>query len=96
MHKKRVLKSFGELPQAHESVQWKWKKQEKQRVCKNVIDGRKHFIGRLQKTGENDWGKLWVNDSGHYEGTISLVNRWMSPKGMVFRVWAHERAPLNS
>ena len=35
---------------------------------KNVIDGRKHFIGRLHKTGEDDWDKLWANDSGHNEG----------------------------
>ena len=31
------------------------KKQEKKRHArKNVIDGRKHYIGRLRKTGEND------------------------------------------
>ena len=41
---------------------------------KNVIDGRKHFIRRLRKTGENDWDKLRDNVSGHNEGTICLVN----------------------
>ena len=45
----------------------------KLRVCKNVIDGRKHFIGRLHKTGEDDWDKL-RDDSGHNKGTICLVN----------------------
>ena len=43
-------------------------------MCKNVIDGRKNFTGHLRKTGENDWDKLQVNDSGHNEGTICLVN----------------------
>ena len=28
----------------------------------------------LHKTGEDDWDKLWANDSGHNEGTICLVN----------------------
>ena len=43
-------------------------------ACKSVIDGRKHFIGCLHKTGEDDWDKL-RDDSGHNEGTICLVNR---------------------
>ena len=46
----------------------------KRRTRKSVVDGRKHFIGHLRKTGENDWDKLWVNDSGHNKGTICLVN----------------------
>ena len=41
---------------------------------KNVIDGRKLFIGRIRKAGENDLDKLRVNDSGHNKGTICLVN----------------------
>ena len=41
---------------------------------KNVIDGRKHFIGHLQEADENDCDKLLVNDSGHNEGTVYLVN----------------------
>ena len=48
------------------------------------------------KTGENDLDKLHVNDSGHNEGTICLVNRWIGTRGMGFRAWAHKRAPLNS
>ena len=28
----------------------------KRRARKNVIDGRKHYIGRLQKTGETSFG----------------------------------------
>ena len=64
---------------------------------KNVIDGRKHFIGRLHKTGEDDWDKLWDNDSGHNEGTYHLFSKRVNwCQGMVFRAWAHERAPLNS
>ena len=46
---------------------------------KSVIDGKKHFIGRLHKTGEDDW-----DDSGHNEGTICLVNGQMGARGMVF------------
>ena len=47
----------------------------------------------MQRTGENDLDKLRVNDCGHNEGIICLVN-WC--QGMVFRAWAHERVPLNS
>ena len=42
---------------------------------KNVIDGRKHYIGRLQKTGEKDRDKLRVNDYGHNEGTHLFSKR---------------------
>ena len=41
---------------------------------KNVFGGRKPFIKCTQRTGENDLNKLRVNDSGHNEGTICLVN----------------------
>ena len=47
---------------------------EKNDACVSVIDGRKHFIRHLHKTGEDDWDKLRYNDSGHNEGTICLVN----------------------
>ena len=50
------------------------KQEKKQHVHKNVIDGRKPFIGHIRKTGENDLDKLQVNDSGHTEGTICLMN----------------------
>ena len=30
------------------------KQEKKRRARKNVIDGRKHYIGRLRKTGEDD------------------------------------------
>ena len=47
-------------------------------VTKNArvknVDGRKHFIGHIRKTGKNDLGKLRVNNSGHNEGTICLIN----------------------
>ena len=42
----------------------------KRRARKNVFGGRKPFIRRTQRTGENDLNKLRVNDSGHNEGTI--------------------------
>ena len=32
----------------------KQRNKKKRRARKNVIDGRKHYIGRLQKTGEKD------------------------------------------
>ena len=46
----------------------------KQHACKNVFDGRKHFIGRIRKTGENDLDNFRVNNSGHNEGILCLVN----------------------
>ena len=30
------------------------KQEKKRRARKNVIDGRRHYIGRLRKTGEDD------------------------------------------
>ena len=47
---------------------------EKMMQCKNVIDGRKPFTRRIQKTGENHLHELQVNDYGYNEGTICLVN----------------------
>ena len=44
-------------------------------MCYNVIDGREYFIKCIQKTGENNFDKLWVNNSGHNEGTICLVHK---------------------
>ena len=75
MQKKRIWKKHPGFMQApaspQKSVQWKWKKQrKKQHTRKSVIDGRKHFIGHLHKTGEDDWDKLWDNVSGHNEDTI--------------------------
>ena len=46
----------------------------KRRARKNVFGGRKPFIRRTQRTRENDLHKLRINDSGHNEGTICLVN----------------------
>ena len=50
-------------------------KQEKNNARKNVFGGRKPFIRHTQRNGENDLHNLQVNDSGHNEGTICLVNR---------------------
>ena len=52
----------------------KMKERKKRCARKNVIDGRKRFIGRIRKTGENDLDKRRANDSGHNEGIICLVN----------------------
>ena len=60
------------------------------------VNGRKPFIMPKQKTGENDLHKLLGNDCGYNVGTICVVNGCISLKRMVFRAWAHERAPLNS
>ena len=87
---KECLKKYfcdsRKLPQTHEKVcdENETKKQRKKRhVRKNVFGGRKPFIRRTQRTGENDLDKvrvngldkLRVNNSGHNEGTICLVNR---------------------
>ena len=51
----------------------------------------------MQKTGENVLDKLQVNNYGHNEGTICLVNRRIGIKGWFFmRAWMYKRAPLNS
>ena len=48
---------------------------EKRHARKSIVDGRKHFIGPLHKTGEDDWYKLRDNDSGHNEGTYHLFSK---------------------
>ena len=56
------------------AMKMKQRNKEKRRACKSVFDGRKHFIGHIRKTGENDLNKLHLNNSGHNKGTICLVN----------------------
>ena len=68
-------------------------KEKKRRAPKIFFDGRKEFIRRVRKTRVMDIKRLQVNDSSYIEGTICLVNEWIGAKGMVFRAWAHERAP---
>ena len=59
---KESLKKLQGFTQAHEKVcdenerntQRNKEIRKKRRARKNVIDGRKHYIGRLQKTGEKD------------------------------------------
>ena len=47
-------------------------------------------LGHLHKAGENNWDKLWDNDSGHNEGTICLVNsEWVAEE------WFFERGRTN-
>ena len=72
--KEKNFQGSCKLPQAHKKVCDENETNKKKRVRKNVIDGRKPFIGRIRKTGENDLDNLRVNDSGHNEGTICLVN----------------------
>ena len=67
-------KTFGvHTRKAHEKCMMKMKlrnKQEKNDVhikMLNVIDKRKHFVGRIRKTGK-------INNFEHNEGTICLVN----------------------
>ena len=73
--KEKNFRSSSKLPQTHKKVCDARNKQEKTACIKSVIDGRKHFIRHLRQTGEKEWDKLRVNDSGHNEGTICLVNR---------------------
>ena len=59
---KKNFRGSRKLPYAHEKVcdenernkQRNKEIRKKRRARKNVIDGRKHYIGRLQKTGEKD------------------------------------------
>ena len=78
---KKYFRGSRKLPQAHEKVcdeneTKKQTKKEKKKRCarKKVFGGRKPFIRRAQRTGENDLDKLRANDSGYNEGTICLVN----------------------
>ena len=74
---KKYFRGSRKLPQAHEKVcdENETKKQrKKRRARKKVFGGRKPFIRRAQRTGENDLDKLRANDSGYNEGTICLVN----------------------
>ena len=49
-----------------------------------------------QKTSENNLHELLGNNCGYNEGTICVVNERMNVNRIVFRVWAHEWASLNS
>ena len=75
---KKNFRGSRKLPNAHEKVcdenERNKRKKKKRRAHKNVFGGRKPFISRTQRTGENDLHNLRVNDSGHNEGTICLVN----------------------
>ena len=67
------------------------KQTKKQRTHKIVIHGRKSFI-----TSENDLHEPQGDDYGYNKGTICLLSGLIGGKGMVFRVWAYKRVPLNS
>ena len=72
---KKYFRGSRKLPQAHEKVcDENETKKKKPRACKKVFGGRKPFIRRALRTGEDDLDKLRANDSGYNEGTICLVN----------------------
>ena len=76
---KKTSQGSRKLPYAHEKVcdeneTNKQTNKKKQRERKNIFGERKPFIRCTQRTGENDLHNLRVNDSGHNEGTICLVN----------------------
>ena len=50
----------------------------KRRTCKNVIDGRREFIGRVWKSSVIDCKEAQIV---YHEDTISLVNEWMGARG---------------
>ena len=50
-------------------------------MCKNVIDGRREFIGRVWKSSVIDCKEVQVV---YNEDTICLVNEWMGARGIVF------------
>ena len=51
---------------------------------KNIIDGRRAFIGYLWKTHAMDINQLQVDDCWYNEGTICLVNELMGAWGDSF------------
>ena len=44
---------------------------------------------------ERNLHKPWGDNYGYNEGTIFLVSRLISGKGMVFEAWAHKQMSLN-
>ena len=73
----RILRKTFEFTLAHIKVcnEMKLTIKKKLCMCKNVIYGRKHFIRRIQKTDEDNLHKLRVNNYGHNESIVCLVNR---------------------
>ena len=72
---KRNFWGSRKLPYAHENVcDENERNKQTRKKRRNVFGERKPFIRRTQRTGENDLHNLQVNDSGHNEGTICLVN----------------------
>ena len=66
VQKEKNFQGSRKLLQAHEKAcdeNERKTKKKKQRTRKNVIDGRKPFIRRIRRTGENDLNELRVNDS---------------------------------
>ena len=62
---KKYFWGSHKLPQAHRKVcdENETNKQRKNDKHKNVFDGRRHFIGSIQETGEDSLDNHWVNDS---------------------------------
>ena len=62
----KILPGFTQAPASPQKVcddNERKKQRTKQHACKNVIDGKKLFIRRLRRTGENDLNELRVNYS---------------------------------
>ena len=83
----KSFRGSRKLLQAHKKVcnenETKKQTRKKRRARKNLIHGRKLFIMPKQKTGENDLHKLLGNNCGYNEGTICVVNGYISVKRMV-------------
>ena len=48
----------------------------KRYTCKNVIDGRRHFIGFIRKTGENDLDKLIIRNERPQDFLACLIKMY--------------------
>ena len=72
------------------------KEEKKRRALNNNFIDR---IDRLRRYQRNGWMELSERrdiDSLDIEGTYTLVMGRYRAEGMVYRAWAHERAPLNT
>ena len=90
--KEKNFWGLRKLPQVHEKVCDENGRNKQEKTMHVLIDGRKHFIRHIRKTGENDFDKLLVNDSGHNEGTSYLFSKWVNwCQGSVFQANGHHK-----
>ena len=71
---KREVHTSSRKPTKKCAMKMKQRKKKKRCAHKNVINRRKPFIRRTQRTGENNLKECRVSDSRHNEGTICLLN----------------------